>query len=86
MSKLFFKKETNGNVTIRKISDNSIIYSLPGNQAIFADNANSNNLIIKSAIANNQNRGIVINYKDSLLIKFHQGERGACHFLTYYFP
>ncbi|WP_394760065.1 hypothetical protein [Flavobacterium sp.] len=61
---IYFKKENNGNVTIREVIADKIIYSLQPNQNVTKDISNNNNIIIKSAIGNNQDRGIVINIED----------------------
>ena len=57
---IYFKKESNGNVTIRQVLNDKIIYSLQPNQNVIKDIASSKNIIIKSATNDINERGIVI--------------------------
>jgi hypothetical protein len=74
---IYFKKENNGNVTIRKIGTESIIYALQPTQNLTQDIANPNCIIIKSAISSFDDRGIVINCNDI--------DSWACHPVIYPF-
>lgn len=58
---IYFRKESNGNVAIVKVNTNEIIYSLQPNQNVTQDVASIDNIIIKSAVSNPKDRGIVIN-------------------------
>ncbi|MFC4817629.1 hypothetical protein [Flavobacterium sp. GCM10023249] len=64
MPKIHFIKEENGNVVIRKTASNEIITSLSPSQIVQTSLDNSNCIIIKSFLANETEKGIVINYKD----------------------
>jgi hypothetical protein len=64
MSKIRLIKEKNGNVVIKKNASDEIIASLFPAQNIQTSLDNSNNIIIKSYLANESEKGIVINYND----------------------
>lgn len=68
LNSIYFKKEDNGNVTIRSVSDGGILYSLPPTQVVSKDSASENNIIIKSAIGSTKDKGIVIKVSDIALI------------------
>jgi hypothetical protein len=61
---IYFSKENNGNVFIYESITNKILHSLSPNQNVEIDVSNANNIIIKSALANKEDRGIIINYKE----------------------
>ena len=63
-TKIYFVKESNGNITIRNAFSNTIIYALQPTQNLSKDVVSPNNIIIKTAIANDQDREIVINVLD----------------------
>ena len=63
-TKIYFVKESNGNITIRNAFSNTIIYALQPSQNLSKDVVSPNNIIIKTAIANDQEREIVINVLD----------------------
>ena len=63
-TKIYFVKESNGNITIRNAFSNTIIYALQPSQNLSKDIVSPNNIIIKTAIANDQDREIVINVLD----------------------
>jgi hypothetical protein len=61
---IYFRKEKNGTVTIRKYRTEEIIYALQPTQNLTKDIANPNCIIIKSAISCFDDRGIVIHCND----------------------
>jgi hypothetical protein len=61
---IYFQKESNGNVTIRNLNTEAIIYALQPTQNLTRDIANPNGIIIKSAISSFDDRGIVIDCRD----------------------
>jgi hypothetical protein len=61
---IYFQKEENQNVTIRTVSTNAVLYSLSPAQNLSKDIANSNTIIIKSAVSSFDDKGISIKYTD----------------------
>ena len=57
---IYFKKEENGNVTIRVVGTEKIIYALLPTHNVMQDRSNAENIIIKSATSSFDDRGIVI--------------------------
>lgn len=64
MSKIYLVKEKNGNVVIRKTESGEILTSLSPSQIIQTGLDNSNNIIIKSYLAKESEKGLTINYND----------------------
>ena len=84
---IYFRKESNGNVAIVKVNTNEIIYSLQPNQNVTQDVASIDNIIIKSAVSNPKDRGIVINCSNinpklciPEFLNFNQDEENRSHY------
>lgn len=60
--KLNFRKEENGNVTLRNNITGEIIVSFPAGQIVIKDLASPNDIVIKSAL--NNDKGIPVNCND----------------------